>query len=347
MKKHAGKFLKFLLFFGLGILLVWLATYQLTPEQRERIRISFREAHYWLLLPVLLTGVASHLFRALRWRLLMAPLDLRPTVFNTFAAVMIGYLANLAIPRMGEITRCGVLARNERMPVDKLIGTMIAERAFDLVCLLLLLFITLVTQLDVLGDFFYKNIVSRLLHHFRPGSGFSGMLLILGAVLILFLLYWILRRFRQTRWYDKIRHIVLGVRDGIASIGRLRQKRLFFLYTLLIWGCYLMMVYVGFFCLDATSHLGFKAALAVLGLGSIGMIATQGGIGAYQLLTEKTLSLYGIGPAVGYAFGWISWLAQTFLIIIVGFVCILLLPLLNNRHHGQDTGDPAKDSHPA
>ncbi|WP_344976974.1 lysylphosphatidylglycerol synthase transmembrane domain-containing protein [Compostibacter hankyongensis] len=328
MKQYAGKILKFILFFGLGILLIWLATYQLTPSQRENIRTAFYEAHYWVLVPVLLIGVASHLLRAWRWRLLMYPMGYRPSLWNVFAAVMIGYLANLAIPRMGEVTRCGVLARNGKIPVDRLIGTMIAERAVDLLSLAVILLAAVGSQRAVLGAFFNHNIVRPLVYHFRPGADYRGMLLIVAVVVLLCLGYLLLRLFRATRWYGKLRSILRGIREGLVSLGRLQHKSWFFLSTILIWIAYFLMMYIGFLALDDTAGLGLPVALAVLGFGSIGMVLTQGGIGAYQLLVAKTLTLYGIAEGVGYAFGWISWLAQTLLIVVLGLGCLSILPFL-------------------
>jgi hypothetical protein len=199
----------------------------------------------------------------------------------------------------------------------------------DLLSLILVLLVTVLMQLEVLGDFFYRNIVERFLEHFHGGGDYKGVMLVLLAAVVLVIAYFLLRAFRTTRWYHKLRSMVLGIRDGIVSLGKLQHKGWFVFHTLLIWISYLLMVYVGFYCLDSTSHLGLGAALAVLAFGSIGMIVTQGGIGAYQLIVARTLLLYGITEGVGYAFGWISWLAQTLLIVVLGFLCMLLLPVLN------------------
>jgi len=331
MTKTFGNIIKFILFLGLGVFLVWLITHKLTPAQWHRITQAFQEANYWLLIPVCILGFFSFFFRALRWRLLIRPLGYDTGVFTIFSAVMIGYMANLAVPRMGEVTRCGMLAQYERIPVDKVIGTVLVERVIDVVCLTAVMALTVLSQIEVVGGFFYRNILMKLLPDADPGSKRS-YLMVGAIVLIAGTLVWlILRRFRYTRWYKKLGQLARGVKTGFLSVGRLRQKKLFILHTVLIWICYFLMVYVGFRCFQQTSHLGVGAGLSVLTFGSIGMILTQGGIGAYQLIVKKTLQLYGILEAYGFAFGWLSWIAQTLLILVLGFTCILAMAFLKRR----------------
>lgn len=331
MRKISGKILTLVLFLGLGIFLVWLVTHNLTPEQWEQIREAFREADYWMLVPVLVIGFFGQLFRALRWRLFLLPMGYKPGVYSTFCAVIIGLLANLALPRVGEIMRCGILSRNDNIPFNKILGTIISERAIDVVCLALLLLVTVLMQIDLLGQFFYDMVVVRFMRIFERENILAGIIVLVSLVLIGVLLRFFLKRSKNTRWYIKFKVMLQGIKNGILSVGKIKRKRAFFLYTLGIWLSYFFMVYVGFYCLKPTAVLGLKPALSVLGFGSIGMIITQGGIGAYQLIVEKTLSLYGIANAYGYAFGWLSWLAQTVLILFLGVVSMASLPFIRRR----------------
>lgn len=335
MKKRLGNLFKFIFFLGTGVLLIWLVTKDLTPAQEQEIKSAFRNTRYWLILPTLVLGIASHWARALRWRLLMQPIGYQPSVFNTFCAVMIGYMANLAIPRLGEITRCGVLSRYEKIPADKLIGTMIAERAVDLLCLAILLALTVLLQLNLVGMFFYQGILLPLQKKFMHLHTGRGLWILIISGMACLLVYFVLKRFSRSDLAVRLRLLIRGVGEGIVSIGRLQNKWLFMTYSLLIWGLYFAMVWMGFLAMAETSRLGIKAGLSVLGFGSIGMIVTQGGIGAYPLLVQKTLLLYDIHPTTGYAFGWVLWLAQTLLILFIGFVSILLMPLFNKLHHGK------------
>lgn len=335
MKRTLLTTAKLLVFLGLGLFLIWLITHDLTARQWQKIHLAFREANYWLLIPVLIIGTLSHLLRALRWKLLIRPMGYDTALSSTFGAVMIGYISNLALPRMGEITRCGVLSRYENVPMHKLIGTMIAERAIDMICLVILLVVTLLMQLPIVGGFFVRDIVIPVSRHLQGQQGISRWLIALGLLLLGLLAYLLVRRFRHTGWYRQLKALVLGIREGLFSVFHMRNKGVFLVYTLGIWTCYFLMVYVGFFCFQATSSLSVLAGLSVLGFGSIGMIATQGGIGAYQLIVQKILLLYGISEAYGYAFGWLSWLAQTGLILLLGLISLVALPFLKRKHHGQ------------
>lgn len=331
MTKVFGNIVKFVVFLGLGVFLVWLITHKLTPHQWQRISVAFREANYWLLIPVSIVGSFSFLLRAMRWRLLIHPLGYRPGLFSTFSAVMVGYMANLAIPRMGEVTRCGMIARYERIPIDKVIGTVLIERIIDVICLGVVMALTVLSQLGVVGDFFYRNVLEKFLRLFRHGP-WTLYLLLFAALALVTLLAWMLaRRFAHIRWLRRLRLLIAGVRAGFMSVAKLRQKKRFILETVLIWLCYFLMVYIGFGCFESTRHLGPRAGLSVLSFGSIGMILTQGGIGAYQLIVEKTLDLYGILEAYGFAFGWLSWLAQTLLVLVLGLGCLVAAPFIKRR----------------
>ncbi|MGH2643968.1 MAG: lysylphosphatidylglycerol synthase transmembrane domain-containing protein [Chitinophagaceae bacterium] len=331
MKKAAENVVKLIVFLGLGIFLVWLITHHLTAEQWIRIKQVFLTANYWVLLPVFIIGIISHILRALRWRMLIEPMGYRPRVFTTFSAVMIGYLANLALPRMGEITRCGVLSRHENIPFQKVIGTMIVERGIDVLCLLLVIIASVFIQIDVVGRFFYDMVIRKLSPLFHHGSWLRYILILIIIALVITGLIFLLRLFRHTRWYRKLIIMLRGIKEGMFTIGKMKKKGLFFIYTVVIWLCYFLMVYVGFFCLKPTSVLGIKAGLSVLGFGSIGMVLTQGGIGAYQLIVEKTLELYGILEAYGFAFGWLSWITQTLLTLVLGLFCTITLPFMKRK----------------
>lgn len=331
MPKSLKTFIKFACFLGIGLLLIWLVTRNLTAKEREDIAMTFRRANYWLVIPAMLVGIASHWYRAVRWRLLMKPLGHQPTTLNTFFAVMVGYLANLAIPRLGEVSRCGILARYEKIPADKLVGTMIAERAVDLICLVLLMVITVLIQIDVVGDFFATRIWEPLQQKLGAAGSARSWIIAGIALAVVLLVLLVFRLIARSRVGIKLRALARGVWEGVQSIGKMEKKGWFIFYSLLIWVLYFSMMYIGFFCMEETRHLGVKAALAVLGFGSIGMIVTQGGIGAYQILVQQTLLLYGVHATTGYAFGWIVWLAQTLLVVVLGFGSLVALPVYNRK----------------
>ncbi|CAL1518070.1 lysylphosphatidylglycerol synthase transmembrane domain-containing protein [Chitinophaga sp. MM2321] len=335
MPKMLKNVIKFICFFGIGVLLIWLFTRNITPELWGQINDALHRANYWLVIPAIVLGIASHWLRAVRWKQLMKPLGYHPSTLNTFFAVMVGYLVNLGVPRLGEVTRCGILARYEKVPADKLVGTMIAERAVDLLCLVLLLFITVFSQFDILGAYVNNAILTPIQHKIAQANITQLLIIVAIGILVILLLLWLLRLFARSKVAITIKALARGVIEGILSIGKMKNKGWFIVQSMLIWICYLSQVYMGFFCLAETSHLGISAALAVLMIGSVGMIVMPGGIGAYQPLVEKTLELYHIPYAIGFAFGWIIWLAQTLLVIFLGFLSLIALPIYNKQRKVQ------------
>jgi uncharacterized protein (TIRG00374 family) len=338
MKKTFLTILQYFIFFGLGGLLIWWQYKQLQPGDKEQIFTAFDQVkeRLWLLVPVLIIGFLSHYFRALRWKLLLEPLKLKPTTPNITFAVMIGYLVNLLVPRMGEVARCSILAKYEHEPVDKIIGTIVAERTFDVVCLIAVSLLAFVLQMDVVGDF-SQEIMTKF--SIKGSSIFIGIMLI---VLFFVGLYWVYKKNKHT----KIGKFISGMGYGVMSIRWMHKKWHFLGYTFLIWFCYLSLIYIGFKSMDATMGLGWLVALSVLVFGSVGIIATPGGIGAYPIIVQKLLvTVYGVNKNFALAFGWVSWMAQTAIIIVLGLLSLILLPLYNIKPHGQNTVDSKQNHH--
>src|ERR1044071_220596 len=145
--------LQYVVFLGLGILIIYRMFSQMSPQDKADMMDSVRQTRLWVLAPVLVLGFFSHYFRSLRWKLLLKPLYIRPRTTNVTLAVLLGYLVNLLLPRMGEVAKCTVLARYEHVPADKMVGTIVAERAFDVLCLILVTILAFVLQADVIGDY--------------------------------------------------------------------------------------------------------------------------------------------------------------------------------------------------
>lgn len=323
-KKTLLTILQYVVFLGLGVGIIYWMMSKLSPEQRSSMLDAIKATRLWMLVPIFIIGFLSHWFRALRWKLLLEPMDIRPTTANTFFAVMIGYVTNLAIPRAGEVAKCTVLARYEKVPADKMIGTIVAERAFDVVCLGIIVLMAFFLEADVVG---------KMINDAMGGSGgnhtnlylilIGGMLLGIAAVIIVY------RKFKHT----KVGKFIKGLADGVMSIFKLKKSGMFLLYTLLIWGAYWFLIVLGFWSMPITEHLGLSVALVVLVAGSIGMIGTQGGIGLYPLAVGKTLLVYGVAEANGIAFGWVSWSVQVGIILVLGVISLILLPILNRKQH--------------
>ncbi|HMO62618.1 MAG TPA: lysylphosphatidylglycerol synthase transmembrane domain-containing protein [Ferruginibacter sp.] len=332
MKKRLLAVLKFVFFMGLGIFLVWWSIARMDEKSLENCKAAMRTARYLLFVPVFFILAASHVSRAMRWKILMQPLGYRPRLLNTFFAVMVGYLANLAVPRLGEVLKCTILSRYEKVPADKLVGTMIVERAVDVVSLLLVFIIALLTQAHIIGSY-AKATMSK---YFLSGS--TTVLLIKFTVLItvLVVLFFIsrllLKKYSHIGPVQKIAGVISGIKDGLASIKNLQQKGAFIFHSVFIWLCYAGGTWLGFYATLGTEGLPFAAAFPVLAFASIGMIITPGGIGTYPLLIMEVMALYNIDEGIGFANGNLQWLAQFGIILIVGFISLLLLPYVNKRN---------------
>lgn len=331
MNKKILSILQYILFLGLGMFLVWWSLRKLSDSDWKDMKGAFVSARYWLIIPVVLTLLASHYSRSIRWKILIEPLGYNPRLSNTFLAVLVGYLANLAVPRLGEVLKCTFLSRYEKVPAEKLIGTIVAERAFDVICLMIVITIAFFTQTDIIGDYLSLKVGEVFGSGKSSGSG-KGLLLIGGILLAGLLIVWFLmRKFAHIGFIQKIKTIIKGIWHGLTSVRFIKKKGWFIFHTIFIWSMYLVSVQIGMFALEDTAIYGLKPSLSTLATGSIAMILTPNGIGAYPVFVQQTMELYGLRYSIGIAFGWLMWTVQTFQILISGLVALTLLPILNKK----------------
>ena len=332
MKKPVVTILQYLFFFGLGILFVWLTIKDINKEQWQHIKTSLQQARHWLILPAFILLVISHYIRALRWKILMEPLGYHPSNFNTFAAVMIGYLVNAGVPRLGEVVKCTLLSRYEKLRADRLLGTIVMERAVDVVCLVLIFIFALIFQGGIIGE----HVSNKFASIFQDNKGNTSVrkiiIVLSSAAAFIGIVYFLLKRFGHVDAVAKIKDILRGILHGLNSIRFIQHKGLFLFHTLFIWVLYLTATTVGIYALRETAHLGFGGGLTTLAVGSVGMILTPGGIGAYPLLVAKLMGWYGLEEeTIGNALGWLLWTVQTLIILIGGLVFFALLSYHNKK----------------
>ena len=331
MKKKILAILQFLFFLAVAVLLLFLA---FRGTDFRQIFIDLKHARYgWLLITIPL-GVASHYFRALRWNLLIQPLGHKPKTIHTFYAVVTGYLANLALPRMGEIARCGSLNRTDRIPFDKLIGTVIIERSIDLMIVIMLFFLVIVLKFKLFGSFFKTEIVSPLFN--RTGNLLDNpgwIALTVGIVLFLFIVLYIFwSKIREITLVRKFRDFLMGIVEGLKTLFRMEQKPLFLVYSLLIWFGYFLTSWLIVYTLPETSGLTPLDGLFLLVAGSLGMmVPVQGGIGAYHWIISSAVTIYGISRESGLALATIAHESQTLLILVVGTISLTMVVLIRRR----------------
>jgi glycosyltransferase 2 family protein len=313
---------KFLIFFGIGFGLLW---YTFRNQSIEEIYFKISNAHLgWVFASLVISSLAL-ISRSLRWNLLIEPLGYSPKLSSSFYSLMVGYFANLAIPRIGEISRCGALSKAENIPFNKLIGTVIIERFSDLLMLIVSIFVLALAEYELLGGFLTDKIINPILSSVKN----SAILISVAGFLFLILAFLIWRWIKSPssgKLKLRIRTILFDVIEGLRSVFRMKNGYAFLGHTLFIWVMYFLMMYVSFFAMDATTGLGLKAGLFVMVVGGIGMSApVQGGIGTYHLLVSQGLMVYHISAEDGIAFATLVHTWQLILLIVLGTWSLIAL----------------------
>ncbi len=287
------------------------------------------QANYWWVALSLLCGLAGYILRAIRWNLLLEPLGYNPSKKNSFHAVVFGYFANLAFPRLGEVARCGVMNRTEKIPMDTLVGTVIVERIIDLIMLAVLTAITFSIKIEFFGSFILQRIIipttqAISAHTYTLIVGVS--ILIISAII----LWKILGKTNVIR--QKIGNFTKGIVQGIASIYTVKQKPLFIIYTLLIWTMYWLMSWLVCFAIEPTSHFSATDGLFLLIVGGIGMaVPVQGGIGVFHFIVAQAITMYGLSQQTGLLYATINHESQLLFIIIMGCISSFYIFIAKKR----------------
>ena len=320
MKKKLVKIAKTVLPLLLGVFLIWYSLSSATPAERAELWNNIQLAKMeWVLLSVVL-GILSHLSRAYRWKYLLEPLGFHPRLGNSFMAVMAGYLANLGVPRSGEILRGASISTYEKIPFDKAFGTIVSERIADLVMLIIITTVALLIQTEHLINYFDD-------HEINPFVSIGILLaLIFFGIIILRLI-----KSSSHPFMVKIRDFARGLLEGMRSILKMRRKAAFWMHTVLIWVLYILMFYVIKFSIPETVALGWPGIMAAFIVGTFAISTTNGGIGVYPIAMGAVLLLFDIDHQAGKAFGWIMWGSQTLMVIVLGGLSLLFLPLFNRK----------------
>ncbi|WP_025763163.1 lysylphosphatidylglycerol synthase transmembrane domain-containing protein [Dyadobacter tibetensis] len=337
--------LRYIISLGLAGGLIW---YVFKDIDLAQMLDRFVEADWkWIVLSCIFL-LGAHVTRAWRWNMLMEPLGFRPSLTNSSVSVLTGYFANYIVPRMGEVTRCGTLNRLEDVPVNQSFGTVVAERIFDVIILLILIGLNFILEFDRLSTFFTDLIQSKAGGQAGPNPAWwlaiPALALMAGA--------WVLLRnksFQQkllaNKLIAKIVEFAQGMLEGLLTIKKLRNPGLFIFSTVLIWVLYYLVSYVLFFCIPETSDLGPLAGLTLLVVGAIGMTApTQGGIGAYHLLVGNVMVLYGLTKADGITLATFIHGAQMLFMLIVGALAFLFVLIKQPKKDKEENSIPLAQS---
>lgn len=340
--------LKVIAFFGVGFVILYLvfanqqeayynecALKGISKENcslLDKVLSDFSDANFWILGLSIIMFMLSNVIRALRWHLLLQPLGYKPRLVNSLGATMIGYLLNLSIPRAGEIAKPATLSRNENIPLDITIGTIVTDRIMDVICLGIVFLLTIILAYDKIIDYLEENLsISEKFKFLSESPIHLTSITLLGAA-VTYLIYKKWDEISQISLVGKIKDFVLGVWKGALSVTKMKNKGLFILYSILIWVLYYLMTYVVFFAITPTSHLSAVTGLVVFLFGSLGIvIPSPGGMGSYHFLVGEALMLHGIDGTDAFSFANIAFFTIQLGNIVFGGLALVFLPFFNKK----------------
>ncbi len=307
------------------------------------------DVNYWWFVPVAVVSILSHVFRALRWQLQLHAIDVKPSFSAVLNSIFGTYAVNLAFPRLGEVWRCGYIANRQKASVTQVMGSMVADRLTDTITVLLLTMVTFMLAQSAFGQFFdaYPQMKENFL------SAASDARIWIGAAVCIIALGWLLVMKTENKVIKKIQLMARNLWEGFYAITKMEGKWWFLLYTLLIWGCYFLQLYLASKAFTFTSGLSVLAVLVMFVLSSIGMgVPTNGGLGSWHVAIIFGLSLYGVGvfspsnfdPRAS-AFAMLVWGFQTVLLIVLGIYAFTSMAIDRNRiEKGKTVVDTTNDS---
>ena len=327
MRKGILQTLKFLAFLAVGIVLLWFA---FRNVDFTRLAADLKEADYsWLLLSVFF-GLLAFISRARRWILLINPLGFNPSLKNSFYSLMTGYLANIALPRIGEITRCVALGKKENIPVDQLIGTVVIERTIDFLSLLSIMIVLIFTSGDKISLFLKESILVPIQQKVFSIFGVTWIIWVILftlAIITLLLMIRYKKSLRKIRFFSKMFDLARGIINGLKTITNLKRKWEFVFHTFFIWINYTLMTWVVVFSIESTSHLTLGDSFFLLVIGGLAMSApVQSGLGAFHyIISRGLLFVQGIPLEDGLVYALLTHESQLIFVAIIGTISFFII----------------------
>lgn len=353
MKKTVKNILQFLLFLGIGAVILYLVyrsqntayladcAQRGVPEKEcnllNKLFNDFKSTNFGWIALVGLAFLASNYSRTAKWQMLLEPMGYRPRFLNGFLSILVAYFANLGLPRMGEVVRAGVLSKYEKLPPEKVMGTIVVDRIVDVLCLGLVFLLAVFFEGQKLLN--YKEFVGENANLETTQAPSFTKWWVLGILTLLAAIAFFARKqLAQTAIFQKILSMVKGFWEGIKSVAKLRNPWLFTLHSLNIWVMYFVMTWLGFQAFGPTAHLGLMAALTVFAFGTLGMvIPSPGGMGTFHFLVITALTaFYGIKGDDAFSVANIIFFSiQIGLTSLLGIAALLILPIYNKHYHPQ------------
>ena len=333
-KSRLKSFVQLVIFVGLGVFFIWLSLHSLSKDDVKMIFQSMsvvNNTFSWCMLGcAALMALLADVARAERSKILLEPLGYNIRRPMAFYSVMVCYLANLALPRLGEVLRCSFLQRFEKVPFQKSLGTVLTERAVDILVWLVMLVIAIGMNTGMLNQVVIDESNQLTIGMWMEQKGLSVLgnyfiyIFLAFIVLVGFVLHWTRRWWMKVPFFVKVRDFVFGIWQGFISIKDLPNPWRYVFWTLLMWVFYFLGTYLCFFAFPYLKDIGPAAAFSVLTFSTIAFMVSQGVLGSYPLMVAGILIMYNISYTQGLAAGWVGWLLQTAVVLAFGFLSLIL-----------------------
>lgn len=297
----------------------------------DKLIADFKSTNFAWIALVLLAFVISNINRTYKWKMLLQPMGYRPRFINGFLSILVGYFANLGLPRMGEVVRAGLLSRYEHIPVEKVMGTIVVDRVVDVLCLGGAFLLALVFESEKIWNYIVAS----------KGAGQGGnaggiwLLLLLAGAVFAGLLFVFRNQILKNRIVQKVIQMIKGFWEGIQTVRRLEKPGLFVFHSVSIWVLFFLMTWLGFQSFQPTAHLGFGAALTVFVFGTLGfVIPSPGGMGTFHALVIASLTtFYAIKGDDAFAIANIIFFSVSIgFNVLLGLISLIVLPLINKNY---------------
>ena len=280
----------------------------------------FQINYSWVALGIIL-GALSHISRSYRWKFLINPLGYKLGFINSVLAVFSAYLINYTIPRAGDLARATMISKYEKIPLEKTLGTIVAERAVDVICIIAIICIGLIIE-------FQK--ISEKLISLTQNTEISIILVYFGALFLLLFISKII--LKKSKYYKPISNFFLGIIEGLTVIFKMKNRNLFIFHSIFIWLMYILMFWATSKAFVELHEVTFFQLMISFTLAALSIMFSNGGIGIYPLAVEESLGWYGVESTIGLAFGWVSWLSQTMMVVFFGGLSLFILPFINRNN---------------
>lgn len=317
MSKGITNYIKIFLPIFIGVFCIYISFRNI--KFSDFTQYFFEINYLWVIVGIIL-GALSHISRSYRWKYLINPLGYKLGFINSVLAVFSAYLINYTIPRAGDLARATMISKYENIPLEKTLGTIVAERAVDVICILIIICIGLTIEFQRISEKFILLISDKEI---------SIIFIYLGSISsILFMCYLMIKK---SKYYKSIINFFSGILEGLTVIFKMKNRNLFILHSIFIWLMYILMFWATSKAFIQLHEVTFFQLMISFTLAALSIMFSNGGIGIYPLAVEESLGWYGIQSSTGLAFGWVSWLSQTMMVVIFGGLSLFILPFINDN----------------